>query len=158
MRIERSVCRILAAFVIAWWTNAAIAQTENFDLYASYTDSVVVSLDLANLRSLKFSYSDRTMTANYRDGSNYTHDYTRIGCMYFAVSNGVIGVEADDKALYRLDGTILTLHEEACHAVLYGIDGKPVMKIADRVVSLHGLMPGIYVLRVDNQTAKLCVQ
>lgn len=158
MRKERSICRILATCAIAWCAGGAVAQTENFDLYVSYTDSAVVSLDLANLRSLKFSYSDRTMTANYRDGSNYTHDYTRIGSMYFAISNGVIGVETDEKMLYRLDGTMLTLHEDARLAVLYGVDGKPVMNITDRVVSLDGLTSGIYVLRVDNQTAKLCVK
>ena len=78
--------------------------------------------------------------------------------MYFAVSNDVIGVETDEKMLYRLDGTMLTLHEDARLAVLYGVDGKPVMNITDRVVSLEGLTSGIYVLRVDNQTAKLCVK
>ena len=67
MRKERSICRILATCAIVWCAGGAVAQTENFDLYVSYTDSAVVSLDLANLRSLKFSYSDRTMTANYRD-------------------------------------------------------------------------------------------
>lgn len=146
------------AGTLVGWTGGVMAQTDNFDLYVSYKDSAVVSLDLANLRSLKFSYSDRTMTANYRNGGSHTHDYTRIGCMYFAISNDIVGVEADEKLLYRLEGTMLTLHEDARHAVLYGVDGKLVMNITDRVVSLYGLKPGIYVLRVDNQTAKLCVQ
>ncbi len=149
---------MLVAGTLAWWTGGAMAQADNFDFYVSYKDSAVVSLDLANLRSLKFSYSDRTMTANYRNGGSHTHDYTRIGCMYFAISNDIVGVEADEKLLYRLEGTMLTLHEDARHAVLYGVDGKLVMNITDRVVSLYGLKPGIYVLRVDNQTAKLCVQ
>ena len=149
---------MLVAGTLAWWTGGAMAQADNFDFYVSYKDSAVVSLDLANLRSLKFSYSDRTMTANYRNGGSHTHDYTRIGCMYFAISNDIVGVEADEKLLYRLEGTMLTLHEDARQAVLYGVYGKLVMNITDRVVSLYGLKPGIYVLRVDNQTAKLCVQ
>lgn len=149
---------MLVAGTLAWWTCGTMAQADNFDFYVSYKDSAVVSLDLGNLRSLKFSYSDRTMTANYRNGGSHTHDYTRIGCMYFAISNDIVGVEADEKLLYRLEGTMLTLHEDARHAVLYGVDGKLVMNITDRVVSLYGLKPGIYVLRVDNQTAKLCVQ
>lgn len=149
---------MLVAGTLAWWIGGAMAQADNFDFYVSYKDSAVVSLDLTNLRSLKFSYSDRTMTANYRNGGSHTHDYTRIGCMYFAISNDIVGVETDEKLLYRLEGTMLTLHEDARHAVLYGVDGKLVMNITDRVVSLYGLKPGIYVLRVDNQTAKLCVQ
>ena len=92
------------------------------------------------------------------DGSSYTHDYVRIGRMYFAISNDIVDVETEMNLLYRLEGTVLTLHEDAHHAVLYGVDGKLVMNITDRVVSLSGLKPGIYVLRVDNQTAKLCVQ
>ena len=146
------------AGTLVGWTGGVMAQTDNFDLYVSYKDSAVVSLDLANLRSLKFSYSDRTMTANYRDGSSYTHDYVRIGRMYFAISNDIVDVETEMNLLYRLEGTVLTLHEDAHHAVLYGVDGKLVMNITDRVVSLSRLKPGIYVLRVDNQTAKLCVQ
>jgi hypothetical protein len=78
--------------------------------------------------------------------------------MYFAISNDIVDVETEMNLLYRLEGTVLTLHEDAHHAVLYGVDGKLVMNITDRVVSLSGLKPGIYVLRVDNQTAKLCVQ
>lgn len=149
--------RLLVAGIVLWQTHSAMAQTDNFDLYVSYTDSVEVSLDLANLRSLKFSYSARTMTANYRNGDSQTHDYSRIGKMYFAAASGIEEVGTEDK-LYILDGTTLTLNEEAHNAVLYRLDGTQVMTIDNRVVELRSLQPGIYILRVDNQTAKLCVR
>ena len=149
--------RLLVAGIVLWQSHCAMAQTENLDLYVSYTDSVEVSLDLANLRSLKFSYSARTMTANYRNGSSQTYDYSRMDKMYFAASNGTEVVNTEDK-LYTLNGTTLTLSEEAQIAVLYRLDGTQVITIANREAELRGLQPGIYILRVDNQTAKLCVR
>lgn len=149
--------RLLAIALMLWQGQELMAQADGFDWYVSYTDSAEVSLDLANLRSLKFSYSERTMTANYRDGSSRTHDYSRISKMYFAAASGIDAVTSD-KQLYALNGTMLTLNEKVNSAVLYRLDGTPVMTITDSVVQLHGLQPGIYVLRVDNQTAKLCVR
>lgn len=149
--------RLLVAGIVLWQSHSAMAQTDSFDLYVSYTDSVEVSLDLANLRSLKFSYSARTMTANYRNGSSQTYDYSRMDKMYFAASSGIEVVNTEDK-LYTLNGTTLTLSEEAQIAVLYRLDGTQVITIANREAELRGLQPGIYILRVDNQTAKLCVR
>lgn len=149
--------RLLVAGIVLWQSHCVMAQTDNFDLYVSYTDSVEVSLDLPNLRSLKFSYSARTMTANYRNGNSQTYDYSRMDKMYFATSSGIETVNTEDK-LYALNGTTLTLSEEAHSAVLYRLDGTQVMTIANRDVELRGLQPGIYILRIDNQTAKLCVQ
>ena len=135
------------------------AQSEGYDLYVAYKDSAVVSLDLASLRSLTFSYSDRTMTANYRNGDSDIYDYTRLNSMYFAeATNGIVPMEVDEGALYTLQGRVLTLHEGAEQAVLYRLDGVPVMKITGQVVSLQGVQPGIYMLRVDNQMTKLCVR
>lgn len=149
---------LMAALCIgAVWR--ADAQTEGYDLYVAYKDSAVVSLDLASLRSLTFTYSERTMTANYRNGDSDIYDYSRFGSMYFAeATNGVAPMEVDDAALYALQGTVLTLRGGAEQAVLYRLDGVPVMKITGRVVSLQGVQPGIYVLRVDNQMTKLCVR
>ena len=158
MRVNRTIRQILAINALMWLSGLVMAQTDNFDLYVSFTDSVVVSLDLANLRSLKFSYTDRTMTADYRDGSSHTHNYARVGCMYFAAASGTNEMEAGSEMLYSLQGNILTLREGAQRASLYRLDGVLVKNIADRLVSLHDLQPGIYVLHVDNQTAKLCVQ
>ena len=45
--------RFFAAACIA--CTAAGVHADDYDLYASYTDSVEVSLDLANLRSIEFS-------------------------------------------------------------------------------------------------------
>ena len=78
--------------------------------------------------------------------------------MYFAVANGIGQVEADSPSLYRLDGELLTLHEEARSAALYRLDGTLVINITEREVWLGELPEGIYILRVDNQTAKLCVR
>lgn len=158
MKINAFICRILIAVGLVWQAHSAVAQTDNYDLYVSYTDSVEVAIDLANLRTLTFSYSDRTMTANYRDGGSYTHDYSRIGKMYFAVADGIGQVETDSPALYRLDGVQLTLHEEVRSATLYRLDGTLVMNITGREVWLGELPKGIYILRVDNQIAKLCVR
>ena len=158
MRMSRTIRQILTINAFMWLSGHVMAQSENFDLYISYTDSVVVSLDLANLRSLKFSYTDRTMTAIYRDGNSHTHDYARVGCMYFAAASDINGIEAEGEKLYSLQGNILTLREGVQKASLYRLDGVLVKNIADRVVPLQDLQPGIYVLHVDNQTAKLCVQ
>lgn len=139
-----------------WQANA---QTEGYDLYVAYRDSAVVSLDLANLRSLTFSYSNRTMTVNYHNGDSDTYDYTQLGLMYFAeATNSVESLENSDAALYKLQGTVLTLCDGAEQAVLYRLDGVPVMEITSRAVSLQGVQPGIYVLRVDNKMTKLCVR
>lgn len=151
------LCRLLVIALMLWRGQTIMAQADGFDWYVSYTDSAEVSLDLANLRSLKFSYSERTMIANYRDGSSRTHDYSRISKMYFAAASGINAVNSD-KQLYVLKGTMLTLNEEVNSAVLYRLDGTPVMTITDGVAQLQGLQPGIYILRVDNQTAKLCVR
>ena len=158
MKLDVSIRRALIAVWLVWQAHSGVAQTDNYDLYVSYTDSVEVAIDLANLRTLTFSSSDRTMTANYRDGGSYTHDYSRIGKMYFAVANGIGQVEADSPSLYRLDGELLTLHEEARSAALYRLDGTLVINITEREVWLGELPEGIYILRVDNQTAKLCVR
>lgn len=139
-------------------TGYGVAQTEGFDLYVSYTDGTEVSLDLARLRSMTFSYNDRMMTVNYRDGSSYTHSYEHMGRMYFAVADGIDAMEADDACLFSLEGTTLTLLNGVRSAKLYRLDGSCLMTIADRVVSLQGLPAGVYILRVDYQTAKLCVR
>jgi hypothetical protein len=141
-----------------WMSSFVVAQGDKFDLYVSYVDNTVVSFDLANLRSLNFSYSERTMTVNYRDGRNATYDYEHMRRMYFASASGIDKIDSDDKPLYSLDGIVLTLHEGVEKAVLYRMDGSCVITISDRVVSLQGLPAGIYVLRIDNQTAKLCVR
>jgi hypothetical protein len=151
-------CLFAAALCIGavWRANA---QTEVYDLYFAYRDSAVVSLDLANLRSLTFSYSDRTMTAHYHNGDSDTYDYTQLGLMYFTeATNGVESMEYDDAELYMVQGRVLTLHDGAEQVVLYRLDGVPVMEITSRAVSLQGVQPGIYVLRVDNQMTKLCVK
>ena len=75
----------------------------------------------------------------------------------FAASSGIEAVNTEDK-LYTLNGTTLTLNEEAHSAVLYRFDGTKVMTITNREAELRGLQSGIYILRIDNQTAKLCVQ
>lgn len=158
MRGYGTVLRLLMAALLCGVTGYGVAQTEDFDLYVSYTDGTEVSLDLARLRSMTFSYNDRTMIANYRDGSSYTHSYEHMGRMYFAVADCIDAMEADDTCLFSLEGTTLALHEEVRSAMLYRIDGSCVMTVTDRVVSLQGLPAGAYILRVDNQTAKLCVQ
>ena len=152
------IYRILFVNVFMWMSSFVVAQGDKFDLYVSYVDNTVVSFDLANLRSLNFSYSERTMTVNYRDGRNTTYDYEHMRRMYFASASGIDKIDSDDKPLYSLDGIVLTLHEGVEKAVLYRMDGSCVITISDRVVSLQGLPAGIYVLRIDNQTAKLCVR
>lgn len=158
MRGYGMVLRMLVATLLCGVAQYGMAQTDGFDLYVSYTDGRVVSLDLAHLRSMTFSYNDRTMIANYRDGSSYTHSYEHMGRMYFAAASGIGVVTADDRRLFSLEGTTLALHEGVRSAMLYRLDGSCMMTITDRVVSLHGLPAGVYMLRVDNQTAKLCVR
>lgn len=150
--------RVIVAGFIVWLGQSAWAQDDGFEWYVSYPDSAEVALDLAHLRSLKFSYSERTMTANYRDGSSFTHDYTQMGKMYFAAASGIGEMSVSEAARYTLDGTMLTLHDDVQDAVLYRLDGTMVMEITDRVVSLDALPAGIYILRVDNQIVKLCVR
>lgn len=149
--------RLFAAACIA--CTAAGVHADDYDLYVSYTDSVEVSLDLANLRSLKFTYRDRTMTANYRDGSNSLFDYSRIGKFYFdAATNGIEKVaSAQEGAFFTLSGDRLTLHTEWSNAALYGVNGALVTPLVGKTTSLTGLPAGVYVLRVDNQTAKICI-
>lgn len=151
--------RMLAVASMACSVAGAYAQTDGYDLYVSYTDSVEVSLDLAHLRSLTFSYRDRSMTAHYRDGSNSILDYSRIGKLYFdAATNGVAPTEVEAKgAFFTLSGDMLTLHAEPVSAALYSPNGALVTSLAGRVVSLAGLPAGIYILRVDNQIAKICL-
>lgn len=158
MRGNRIALRMLMAALLCVWTRYGMAQTEDFDLYVSYTDGTLVSLNLAHLRSMTFSYNDRTMTANYRDGSSHTHSYEHMESMYFAAASGIDTIEADDMCLFSLNGTTLTLHEDVRRAMLYRLDGSSVMTVNDRMVSLQGLPAGVYILRVDNQTAKLCVR
>lgn len=158
IKIDALIRRVLVVGGLVWLSHSAVAQTDSFDLYVSYTDSVEASIDLASLRSLTFSYNDRTMTAHYRGGASSTHDYTRIGKMYFAIDNGIEEVELDEQVWYSLDGVLLELREEVQHAALYRLDGTLVMRITGSKVSLGGLPAGIYILRVDNKTAKLCVR
>lgn len=149
--------RFFAAACIA--CTAAGVHADDYDLYASYTDSVEVSLDLANLRSIEFSYRDRTLTANYRDGSNSLFDYSRIGKLYFdAATNGIEQVAIEKEgAFFTLSGNALTLHPESGNAALYGVNGALVTPLVGKTISLDGLPAGVYVLRVDNQTAKICI-
>lgn len=152
--------RGLAVAFVACSMSLAYAQTDDFDLYLSYADSVEVSLDLANLRSLAFSNTDRTMIVAYRNGSSYTHDYSRIGKLYFdALTNGMAESLPEEKnILYTLVGRVLTLHGEGHNSALYNMNGALIMQLESCVVRLDRLPAGIYVLRVNNQTAKLCVR
>lgn len=158
--IKTSVFR---RFVLMWlltgWIFGGIAQTEDYNLYLSYTDSVEVGIDLTQLRSLKFSYSTRTMTVNYRDGRSDAHDYSRIAKLYF--DKATSGIEqADFKEegeFYTLSGKTLRLHEVSHQAVLYSIGGSLVRIIIGQEISLEGVPAGVYVLRVDSRTAKICV-
>lgn len=152
-------CRMAATMCLVCIAVSAKAQSDGSDLYISYTDSVEVSLDLVHLRSLEFSYSGRQMFANYRDGSSRTHDYSRIGKLYFdAVANGIEIVMPEERgALFTLAGTLLTLHSEASGAALYNMNGLLVKMFTGKEVSIDGLPSGVYVLRVDNQTTKICI-
>ena len=152
--------REFAAALLACSMSLTYAQADDFDLYMSFVDSVEVSHDLANLRSLTFSNTDRTMTASYRNGSSYTHDYSRIGRLYFdALANGMEEILSEEKnVLFTLVGRVLTLHGGGSNSAIYSMSGALVMQLEDGVVRLDCLPSGIYVLRVNNQTAKLCVR
>lgn len=136
------------------------AQTEDYDLYVSYADSVEVSIDLTELRSLDFSYSTRTMTVNYRDGHSDAYDYSRIVKLYFdQVTSGIEQVVfRTEGEFYTLSGETLLLHECPRHAALYSIGGALVRTIREQRVSLDGIPAGVYVLRADSRTAKICVR
>lgn len=152
--------RGFAVVLLACNMSLTYAQTDDFDLYMSFVDSVEVSLDLANLRSLTFSNTDRTMTASYRNGSSYTHDYSLIGRLYFdALANGMEELlPEEENVLYKLVGRVLTLHSEGRNVALYSMSGTLIMSLEGDVVKLDCLPSGIYVLRVNDQTAKLCVR
>ena len=101
----------------------------------------------------------RVVYRHYRDGSNSILDYSRIGKLYFdAATNGVAPTEVEARgAFFTLSGDMLTLHAEPVSAALYSPNGALVTSLAGRVVSLAGLPAGIYILRVDNQIAKICL-
>ena len=134
------------------------AYPDGIELYVAYSDNTKVGLDLAHLRSISFSYKERIMMVHYADGSNRTHDYSRVAKMYFGDTTNGISYAQSEALPYVLKGTFLYLDDEVDHATLYYANGVLALKIIDRVTSLEGLPAGVYILRVEHQNTKLCVR
>lgn len=145
------VCALMPSLYIG-------AYPDGIELYVAYSDNTEVGLDLVHLRSISFSYKERSMTAHYDNGGSRTHDYSRVAKMYFRDGASGISCAQPDALPYTLRGTLLYLDVNARHVALYHANGVLALKITDRVTSLEGLPAGVYILRVEHQNTKLCVR
>lgn len=128
-----------AALLVALPSSAA---SPDASLVLRHADGTSVSLPVAQLRSLTFSYSDRTFTAHYSDGTPAaTYDYAAAVSLSFRETTSVAPVVAEPSASVRV----------------FSVDGTLVGEGSEDSVTAT-LAPGIYIVADGVNTHKLLVR